>query len=86
MTCLSAPFVDLMNALHKSCIASDPAKKMHPPRIELGSPAWQARILPLNHQCDENVKRPFLAQIVSHTKFMNLKRKILEENFSQLPP
>jgi hypothetical protein len=25
--------------------------KMQPPRIELGSPAWQARILPLDHGC-----------------------------------
>ena len=26
-------------------------KKMHWPGIEPGPPAWQARILPLNHQC-----------------------------------
>ena len=32
-------------------------RKMHPPRIELGSPAWQARILPLDHGCVMSVKR-----------------------------
>ena len=26
-------------------------KEMHWPGIEPGPPAWQARILPLNHQC-----------------------------------
>ena len=26
-------------------------KKVHWPGIEPGPPAWQARILPLNHQC-----------------------------------
>ena len=26
-------------------------QNMQPPRIELGSPAWQARILPLDHGC-----------------------------------
>ena len=24
---------------------------LHWPRLELGSPAWQASILPLDHQC-----------------------------------
>ena len=34
-------------------------KKMHWPGIEPGPPAWQARILPLNHQCllDNNLLR-----------------------------
>ena len=27
---------------------------MHWPGIEPGPPAWQARILPLNHQCSSN--------------------------------
>ena len=27
------------------------AKSLHWPRLELGSPAWQASILPLDHQC-----------------------------------
>ena len=26
-------------------------KVLHWPRLELGSPAWQASILPLDHQC-----------------------------------
>ena len=26
-------------------------KSLHWPRLELGSPAWQASILPLDHQC-----------------------------------
>ena len=28
-------------------------KRMHWPGIEPGPPAWQARILPLNHQCSD---------------------------------
>ena len=29
-------------------------KGMHWPGIEPGPPAWQARILPLNHQCSDD--------------------------------
>ena len=32
---------------------------MHWPGIEPGPPAWQARILPLNHQCKHMIKRNF---------------------------
>ena len=32
-------------------------KKLHGPGIEPGPPAWQARILPLNHPCLHDVMR-----------------------------
>ena len=32
---------------------------VHWPGIEPGPPAWQARILPLNHQCKHNSTRFF---------------------------
>ena len=40
--------------LYKKCGKSEKVSKkknMHWPGIEPGPPAWQARILPLNHQC-----------------------------------
>ena len=39
----------------------DMQKKMHWPGIEPGPPAWQARILPLNHQC--SVDEPSMSEV-----------------------
>ena len=37
--------------LHQIECRQDEEKKVHWPGIGPGSPAWQASILPLNHQC-----------------------------------
>jgi hypothetical protein len=43
---------NLTEKKRKACkINIDIQKKMHWPGIEPGPPAWQASILPLNHQC-----------------------------------
>ena len=52
-------------------------KSLHWPRLELGSPAWQASILPLDHQCFSffSIKTLFLACVCKnkqHLTFVSL--------------
>ena len=41
--------------MYKLIFKRAPGKKMQPPGIEPGSPAWRARILPLDHGCVRNI-------------------------------
>ena len=51
-------------------------EKLHWPGIEPGPPAWQARILPLNHQCLP-LKNPACDRrtpgLVTNKKYKNIK-------------
>ena len=42
---------------HSSCCCMRIKELLHWPGIEPGPPAWQARILPLNHQCLKDCKK-----------------------------
>ena len=51
-------------------------KIMHCRGIEPRSPAWQARILPLNQQCSGDTIRPVQVNIRSSKKMLNSSRKL----------
>ena len=49
---------------------------MHWPGIEPGPPAWQARILPLNHQCKHKINFFQYFNVVSSVQlFLSVARK-----------
>lgn len=53
---------EILRHLSSSCMQKPKEKRkivvLHWPGIEPGPPAWQARILPLNHQCSSCVQLP----------------------------
>ena len=89
------PLMVLKISLTPSLVNSSSCRKekmitkmlLHWPGIEPGPPAWQARILPLNHQCLMKYSLICLRRYLSHTSQCFLKkffRDYEEDGFSCL--
>ena len=54
------------------------------PGVEPGPPAWQARILPLNHQCLLHTKQQAHSRYIFIHKSFDTNGKVLQRNSSHI--